>query len=139
MRDRDVAVERINGSDMDGARCQETIDQIHVSWRIARRRTIKCELGDDFIFRLTSARKHGYQRLSSPLTQDFDRQFLQRRFSRGEDLGKLYRWLFGRLEINTCQLRNASPRRCVAPGPAMALNRGCPPTVRSPASTTAGA
>lgn len=76
MRDGDVAIERIDGGDMNGARCQETVDQIHVSWRVARRRTVKCQLGDDFIFRRTSARKCGYHRLFSRLTQDFDRQFL---------------------------------------------------------------
>lgn len=37
MRDRDVAVERVDGCNVNGTRCQEAVDQVHIPWSIARR------------------------------------------------------------------------------------------------------
>lgn len=45
----DMAIERIDGGDMNSTRRQEAADQVHVPRRVARGLNVHGKLGDDFI------------------------------------------------------------------------------------------
>ena len=142
VRKVNLAVERIDSSNMKGFRGQQTSHKIDISGAITSWRCVDGKLCDDFVCSMVSAAMWNTNLIK--LTEHFDRQPLNRRLAgtvRFLDLylrGLLTPW---ELQVPTRQLRDPSPRGCITFAPRLASRSNRLPfgTPTAPAAAVTGA